>query len=269
MANKSVKGQIALILVLAVTVAGTLVVSLADRSTRDLRTQTLDTEKIKALKGAESGVERALLSQASVAETSLGDDGVRFKADYLNEGSNGVVSADPVEPGDVFDVLVEGADSGLSQIRIYFSSESSLAALKVSEYRANRSTNEYLVNSYAFDGDSERALANKFSDLVESSSFTFKGTGFANRASVSVNADDSVPPTTKLLRITVLYSASKIGVEPLGGSLPGQQVVVSSVGSYSVSAETSIKKRLELRKEMEKVPVVFDRVLYSNSKLIQ
>lgn len=266
--RKGERGQVALILVLAVTVAGTLVMSLADRSTRNLRTQTLDTEKVKALKGAESGVEQALLSQGSVSETDLAD-GVKFSAEYLNEGGVGIVSTELVEPGDSFDVLIEGADSGVSDVRIYFSSESALAAVKVSEHRVNDLADEYLASSYASDGDDARVLTNNFTDPVESTGFTFEGVGFSNRSSVSVNTDTLSPPITKLLRVTVLYSASKVAVEPVGGNLPAQQIVISSVGSYSVSGDVSVKKRLELRKEMEKVPVVFGQTLYSNSKLIQ
>jgi|GEM_PF-1127635 len=264
---KGEKGQVALILVLAATVAGTLVMSLADRSTRSLRTQTLDIEKVKALKGAESGVEQALLNGGSVELTNLAD-GVNFSAEYVNEGTNGVAS-EVIEPGDVFDVLVDGSESSLTSLRIYFSSEGSLAALKVSDYRADGSIGEYLVNSYGFDGNSGRALVNNFSDTVDGTGFNFKDVDFDSRGAVDVNADIVAGPTTKLLRIMVLYSASKIGVQPIGGDLPDQQVVISSIGSYSVSNDVSVKKRLELKKEMEKIPSVFDKVLYSKSRLIQ
>jgi hypothetical protein len=258
MIRKKNKGQVALILVLAATVAGTLVISLAERSTRDLRTQSLDTEKVKALKGAESGVEQALLDGASVNNYDLGG-GVSFSANYSDEGGNGMVS-ELVESGDVLDVLVEGADAGVTGVKVYFSSESLPAALKVSEYKFSGGV--YSVNSYAYDNDGDRALVNKFS--TSSGGGTFNGVVFGSSAVVSVD-----PLTTKLLRITVLYSASKVGVSPVGGNLPGQQVVISSVGSYSVSGDASVKKRLELKKEMDKVPVMFDKVLYSNSKLIQ
>jgi len=267
MTGKNEKGQVALILVLAATVAGTLVMSLADRSTRSLRTQTLDTEKYKALKGAESGVERALLSQNTIVETEL-SDGVNFSASYSNEGNDGI-SSEIIEPGDVFDVLVEGAETTVSSVRIYFSSESSVAALKVSEYRADDSVDEYLVSSYGFDGDVSRAVSNNFSDPVSSLGFIFKDIDFVDRAEINVNTDIATGPVTRLLRILVLYSASKVGVQPIGGDLPDQQVVVSSVGSYSMSNESSVKKRLELKKELEKIPPVFDKVLYSRSKLIQ
>lgn len=267
MTARNEKGQIALILVLAATVAGTLVMSLADRSTRNVRTQTLDIEKVKALKGAESGIEQALLNEGSVGLTNL-TDGVNYSAEYVNEGVNGVVSG-LLEPGDVFDVLVDGADNSVNSVRIYFSSEGSLAALKVSDYRVDESINEYIVNSYGFDGDSSRALINNFSDTVNRTGFNFKDVNFDSRGVVNVNANIATGSTTRLLRVMVLYSASKIGVQPLGGDLPNQQVVVSSVGSYSVSSDVSVKKRLELKKEMEKVPPVFDKVLYSKSKLIQ
>jgi len=257
MVRKSESGQVVLILVLAATVVGTLVVSLASRSTVNLRTQTLDTERIKALKGAESGVEQAFLSQGSVPVTGLGD-GVSYVADYLDEGGTGMVS-DLVDPGDVVDVLIEGADSGVNGVKIYFSSGSS-TAVKISEYRVVGGS--YLVNSYAYDGDIWRVLANNFS--IPGSGGTFKETVFESSKVISVS-----PTTSKLLRIMVLYSASKIGVKPVGGNLPDQQVVISSVGTYSVSADVDVKKRLELRKEMEKAPAVFDRVLYSNARLAQ
>jgi hypothetical protein len=263
------RGQVALILVLAATVAGTLVVSLADRSTRDIRTQSLDAEKVKALKGAESGIEQALLSEGSVSDTVVEGGEVSFAASYINEGGNGFISSEMIEPGDVFDVLVEGGDSSVSELKIYFSSESSSAALKVAEYRVDESIDSYVLNTYAFDGDDERVLVNNFDDPIESSIFNFKDEEFSNRASVVVNANGLVPPVTKLVRVTILYAATRIGIGPVGGNLPGQQVKISSVGSYSVSADSSVKKRLELNKEMEKVPGVFDKVLYSNSRLIQ
>jgi hypothetical protein len=252
------KGQVALILVLVASVAGTLVISLADRSTRDLRTQSLDTEKTRALKGAESGVEQALLSGGSVENFSLDDD-VSFTTSYLNKGGDGMLS-DLVEPGDVIDILVDGADSGVESARIYFSSESSMAAIKVSKYDVDGGV--YSVEQYAYDGDSDRALENSFSD--SDSGGSFEDVDFSDSAVVSID-----PAATKLLRITVLYFASKIGVEPTGGDLPSQQVVISSVGSYSVSDDVSVKKRLELTKEMEKIPVIFDKVLYTNSRLAQ
>ena len=263
MRRKNEKGQVALILVLAVTVAGALVISLADRSTRDLRSQSLDTERVKALKGAESGVEDALLNESSVTNLSLGD-GVNYVADYSSEGRNGMVS-DIVQPGDVIDVLVEGSDVTLSSVRIYFSSEAGPAALKVSEYRVNGA--QYLLNSQAFDSDATRALVNQFSDPVTAGPFSYKDVNFESRSEVAVS---TALPTTRLIRIMVLYSASKIGIEPVGGNLPDQQVVISSTGEYSeTGANINVRKRLELRKEMEKVPSVFDRVLYSNSKLEQ
>jgi len=57
-----------------------------------------------------------------------------------------------------------------------------------------------------------------------------------------------------------------LGIEPLGGDLPDQQVVISSTG---VVQDTNTVRTVELRKEKERVPVVFDHVLYSNSGLVQ
>ncbi len=96
MRRENEKGQVALIVVLAVTVVGTLAVSLASRTTVGLRTESRDIEGVQALKGAESGVEEALFNE-EYTEGSVGD--VNYVADYDYVGDGGFVSAGLVQPG--------------------------------------------------------------------------------------------------------------------------------------------------------------------------
>lgn len=255
MRREKEKGQVALIIVLAVTVAGTLAVSLASRTTTGLRTESRDIEGVQALKGAESGVEEALFSEDGVSG-SVGD--VSYVADYESVGEGGFVSAGMIQPGDVMEVAVEGAVSKPTGLRVYFSSQGG-AAIKVSRY--NASGLSYSVDYSTFESDAGRMSENDFDELAASAGYTFAGVGFSNRAEVVADASDTV-----FFRIMVLYEASMVGVEPVGGNLPDQQIVVSSTAEVT---DTSTVKTVELRKEKERVPAIFDHVLYSNSTLAQ
>lgn len=254
MRGKRDRGQVALIIVLAVTVAGTLAVSLASRTTTGLRTESRDTEGVQALKGAESGVEEALYSEGAV-EGNVGD--VSYLASYDEVGDGGFVSAGLVEAGDVLEVEVDGSASKPTGLRIYFSSQEG-AALKVVRYDSDGSS--YGVDYVTVESDADRMADNGFDDLAESTGYDFGGVGFVNRFDVDSEVD------TVLFRIMVLYEPSFIGVEPLGGNLPDQQVVVAGTGAVD---ETNVVRKVELKKEKERVPAVFDRVLYSNSAVVQ
>lgn len=255
MRREGEKGQVALIIVLAVTVAGTLAVSLASRTTTGLRTEGRDIEGIQALKGAESGVEEALFNEGEVVG-SVGD--VNYVADYESVGEGGFVSAGMIQPGDVMEVAVEGAVAKPTALRIYFSSHGE-AAIKVARYDSSGAV--YSVDYSTFESNAGRMGDNGFDELAGSAGYTFSGVSFTNRAEVAADVSDTV-----FFRIMVLYEASMVGVEPVGGNLPDQQVVVSSTGEVS---ETNTVRTVELRKEKERVPAIFDHVLYSNSSLVQ
>lgn len=248
-------GQIALIIILAVTVAGTLAVSLASRTTIGLRTEGRDIEGVQALKGAESGVEEALFNQASI-EGSVGDVNYSASYDYMGEG--GFVSAGLIQPGDVMEVVVEGAANRPTKLRIYFSSQAG-AALKIARY--DNAGAIYSVDYTTVESDADRKADNGFDEMASDQGYTFAAVGFKNLFDV-----DSSKPNTVFFRIMVLYEATMIGVVPIGGNLPDQQVVVSSTG---VVQDTNTVRTVELRKEKERVPAVFDHVLYSNSGLVQ
>jgi len=255
MRRENEKGQVALIVVLAVTVVGTLAVSLASRTTVGLRTEGRDIEGVQALKGAESGVEEALFNE-EYTEGSVGD--VNYVADYDYVGDGGFVSAGLVQPGDVMEVAVDGAADKPTQLRIYFSSQAG-AALKVARY--DSSGGVYSVNYTTIESDTDRRADNGFDEMAGDQGYVFSSVGFQNLFDV-----DSSELNTVFFRVMVLYEPTMLGIEPLGGDLPDQQVVISSTG---VVQDTNTVRTVELRKEKERVPVVFDHVLYSNSGLVQ
>lgn len=255
MRRENEKGQVALIVVLAVTVAGTLAVSLASRTTVGLRTESRDIEGVQALKGAESGVEEALFNEEAI-QGSVGD--VNYVADYDYVGDGGFVSAGLVQPGDVMEIAVEGAADKPAQLRVYFSSQAG-SALKIARYDDNAGV--YSVDYTTVDSDADRMADNGFDEVADDQGYTFSAVGFQNLYSV---ASDEL--STSFFRIMVLYEPTMIGVEPVGGDLPDQQVVVSSTG---VVQDTNTVRTVELRKEKERVPAAFDHVLYSNSGLVQ
>ncbi|MEK7525383.1 MAG: hypothetical protein AAB548_03370, partial [Patescibacteria group bacterium] len=137
------------------------------------------------------------------------------------------------------------------------------AAIFASLLNANTVSGNYTVDRYSGDADATRVASNNFTQ-VTSGSYTFQGVSFQNQLTIPINL--SADPAPTLLRILVLYATSLIGVEPVGGTLAdGQVVTVNSTGT----AENNIVTNVSLTRFSERIPAVFDNVLYTNSSLSQ
>lgn len=252
------RGQVALLLILAMAVAGVVSVSVASRSVEGLRTAEIDRGSTTAFKAAEAGLEQAILQKANVSGTLAGGD-VSYNATYEVSGGTGFATA-LIDEGDTVSVSLVGA-SGITSIRIYWNGN---AALKVSDLRGDTTTGSYGVRYYTSDSDtSGRTASNKFTATTEKGAYTFQGVSFQNRVSVPINLTSS--PVSKILQATVLYTASAIGVEPIGGNLTsGLATIVSSTGSVN-----GLKSKVTLQRFAQKLPAIFYNVLYSDGSLSQ
>jgi hypothetical protein len=230
-------------------VVGAASVGVASRSVENLRSSEIEGTSTQSLKEAESALELALQTGGAISSDN-------YSAQFTVGGGDGFVS-DQVEAGDVVQVSLVGA-AGVTGMNIYWNSS---AAVKV-EVLNSGGGGAYSVKYYTADQDGVRRGLNKFS-VPSGGSSLFKGKTFGNRLTINPFS----PPagqTAQMVRITLLYQGSSIGVEPIGGTLAGQMVTVNAAGTAGDSTTT-----LELNKFSDRVPVVFDNVLFTNGSLSQ
>lgn len=255
---KSSSGQAALLLIMVMAVVGAVSVGVASTAVENLRTQEIENTSSQAFRAADAGLELALSTGADVPVTQLGSGNVTYQATYVSAGTDGFIS-DSVEEGDVVQVSLAGASAGLNGIDVYWNSNT---AVKVSLLKGNAATGVYTATYYSGDPDAARRVNNRFSAPLAGGSF--QSVTFGNRLNVPINMADN--PAPMLVRILVLYSGSSIAVVPSGGTLAtGQVVSIRATGT----AEDNVTTNLSFSKYSERVPAIFENVLYSNSTLSQ
>jgi len=248
-------GQAALILIMIMAVVGAVSVGVASRSVENLRSQEIENTSSQSFKAAEAALEVALNTKADVPSTLLPGGG-SFSATYSSEGADGFVS-DVVEVGDAVQTSLVGASVGISSLNIYWNSS---AAIVVSIL--NNTGSNYSVTYYTAD-PVVRSPASNFT-VNAAGSYTFKTVLFTNRLAVPINM--AANPAPALVRIKVLYQSSLVGIEPVGGTLVnGQTVFVNAVGTVADNVVTN----LVFSKSSDRVPVIFDNILYTNGSLTQ
>ena len=249
-ALRSQEGQVALLLILVIVVAGVVAVSVAGRTVTGLKTQQLEREGLIALKGAESGIEN-VLSGGELSGRDL-SYGTTYQAERMVEGADGFVTGDVIQPGDVVQINIDGGTA--TAVGLCWNGVGGRSALKVSSY----SSDEKVVYA-AYDSVSSRSPG--FS--VPSASNFVCPDGFGDKVGLNVSL---VAPKTLYLRASVLYFPTEIAIVPVGGSLPEQQIKIVSLGKYET---TNVQRKVELVKENDKLPSVFDNVLFTRGNISQ
>lgn len=261
---RRIGGQAALILIMIMAVVGAVSAGVASRSVENLRTQEIENTSSQSFKAAEAALEVALNTKADVPSTELPGGIGTYSATYASAGSDGFVS-DAVEEGDVVQIFLSGA-AGITDLNLYWNTNS---AVMVSILSGN-AVNGYAVTYYTADPDTGRAVTNSFETTVDSpityteGSYSFKTVSFDNKLTVPINLAAAKPPI--LVRVKVFYAKSSVGIEPVGGILAsGQTVSINAVGTVADNVVTN----LTFSKSSDRVPVIFDNVLYTNGSLTQ
>ncbi len=244
-------GQAALILIMIMAVVGTVSVGVASRSVENLRSSEIESTSTQSFLAAESALELALQTKADVQDP----DG-KYSAVVSSAGTDGFV-ADAVEAGDVVQVSLVGS-AGVTGMNIYWDND---AAIKVEVL--NSGGPDYSVKYYTADQDGVRRGLNKFS-IPSGGSSSFKGITFGNRLTINP-FNPPAGQATVMVRIIPLYQESAIGVEPVGGTLASQTLTVNAVGI----AQNNVTTNLIFSKFSDRVPAVFDNVLFTRGSLSQ
>ncbi len=251
MTKKIHQGQVALAIVLIMTVVSVLAISLASRSTVDSRIQQTESMGNQALLFAQSGVEQMLINPEA---SSLDGDG--FQAVRLDEGSTGL-EAGLVNPGESAEVSLTGADfSSLTGFKVYWGPESAVSTDQPAIYIS-------VINSTGLISDVAYAYTaeNGFLAGIDNSTTYPKNTNVINLSS-----------TAKTIRVTALGAKTRLRVAPSGSAgavFPAQTMAIKSTGILEAE-DKQIKYGLRYEESLSPmVPSVFDYALFSGGSIVQ
>lgn len=244
------KGQVALILVLIMTVASALAVSLASRSTVDTRIQQTESESMQALLFAQTGLEQLVLNPGS---TTVGAPNTNYYAVTSDVGTDSLIVG-LLKTGSTVDVNLVGA-TNLSGLAVYWGPENgsplSTPAVLISLIESSGKITDYAFDYSGLNGFTP-ALAGDVDYPKTTGTLTLNG-----------NEIDA--------RITVLGSAALLKIVPIGfGALfPAQIKSSSSIGSVQSDAN-AVKYGLRYEESsIDSSPTVFDYALFSGGSIIQ
>ncbi len=246
-------GQVALIMVLIMTVVSAIAVSLAGRSTVETRIQQMNVENTEALLTAQSGLE-ASIAQNTAVSGSLGD-GRGYQVTLSDVGNTGI-SSELINAGQGFEINLEGA-TGITGVKIYWKAATPAGdpAIFVSDVRDTQSVD------YAYDSTGN----NGFTKVVNGGSFGGVNYTYTIPSPINISLASS-----KKLKITVLGSAAFLGIEPIGGEFPPQFTNFRSVADVAGTDQNVVKYGIQyVESKTDQLPSVFDYVLFSGGSIMQ
>lgn len=238
-------GQVALVMVLIMTVVSAVVVSVASKTTNEAKNQRLSTESNDAFMVAQSGLEDALSKKQSVTLDS-GDRS--YSVELVNNGQNGLVT-EKINSGTSVDVVLN-ASTLLTSLKIYWRPSSlSPTSILVTKISGD------VYTDFAFDTVGIFGFT-KYS-TSDNSEFPY--------STPNIPIDSSVDR----VRITVFGDASFLSIIPVGDTLPVQISSYKSVATIG-GGEESVRYGLLYEESKDaRTPEVFDYALFSYGTIIQ
>ena len=239
---KSEKGQSLLIVVLVMVIALTVGLSIATRSITSFKNSNEQANSQKALSAAEAGVEQAIKSSASVANSNF-SGGTGFTTTYTQISGTSFLfnGGNPISQDDGIDLWLTAYNSDSSLLyqnpwngsfTIYWGDNSgpcNNAALEIVVISGSKASPT--IQRYAFDPFSTRLTGpsgNGFTQAVAAQS-TVAGKTFYYQT-------QTIPVTNGLIaRIIPLYTNASAGI--IGtAAFPSQGSVISSLGTSGSTA---------------------------------
>ena len=247
--SKHSSGQVALVMVLIMTVVSAVVVSVAGRVTTETRVQQLSKDSADAFLTAQSGLEEAILKKESLSGGS--GDNREFRVTLTNTGQEGLIT-DPVLPGSSLDIVLN-ASPLLQGFRVYWKP---LTASASSLYISKSAENEIVDLAYNQTG------ADGFTRV--------SGGGLLNSVEFPyVTPQITLDVNVKRIRIAVYGGSAVLGIEPIGDLLPVQTLTYKAEGVVG-GGETEVRYGLNYEESADKkLPEVFDYALFSFGSIIQ
>ncbi len=259
--NKGQAGQAVLLILLVVTVALGLGLSIIAQSTTDVRISQQEQDAARAFNAAEAGIEDALKQITTIAlGTPQTLDIDNIPVEYTVTGRNFLEvqfkeneSAQVILDGNVNTLTVEWVDKNSGQENpndctgVTAASGQTAASLLISVVAADYQVRRFGLNACAL------AASNNLTDVALVGSDQY-----LRRYDLNIAADD------QLVRIRPLYNLASLRVTA-ANPLPTQAYQINS----SAQTETQESKAIEVTRLEPGTPSIFDYVLFSGGGLVK
>lgn len=282
---KSPKGQVILILVLVMTVALAIGLSVIQRSLSDIATSSKVEESSRAFSAAEAGIEKAIQTGTNVPLVDLGNNSSINDAQVVSvPDANQAFEFPPLpkedlaqvwlaNPSDLSQVYTGCTSPGVCFLEIYWGNVGATGAdkpaIEISVIYQDTS-NAYLSKKYFLDQDASvrgngfDANVNCPSDAIQTSLSATAKT-FLCKKRIAVNST-ALPNLSKLilLRARLLYNSTSqaFAVKPITGSLPVQGKLFTATGISGVT-----KRKVQVLRQDKVVPPYFDFAIFSMGEI--
>ncbi len=288
--DKKQNGQIILVLLLIITVALGIGLSIVNRSLSDVSTATRVEQSSRSFSGAEAGIERAVKN--SLSSTGTGTGTLNFDLDQTSISvdvkdnlpeANQALEYPPISKEEIAHVwlvnptlVVDGYNGavGGTPLYIYWGDPAVLGAdvpaIEISFVYLD-TLGAYRPQKFYYDPDSARRTNNGFSDPACTSTHTaisaFSPTGKTFKCRVIIDASTTNFPSLNrlmLVRARMLYSSisQPFAVAAASGSLPKQAKMFTSTGTTG-----DTQRKVRLFQVSNVVPFYFDYALFSAGEI--
>lgn len=275
------RGQVILILILIMTVALAIGLSVIQRSLSDVSTATKLEQSSRAFSAAEAGIEKAIQQNSSIASLTLDNNAVIEGVDKNDiPSANQALEYPPIAKEEMAQVwLASPSDLSVgynaNSLDIYWGNagvaSSDEPAIEITVVYLNTS-NEYTNKKYFYDRDAatrnngfNATSINCPSDSITTSLSPLVAKTFFCKRTIDVsNSVLTGLSRLILLRARLLYNGTSqaFAVKPVSGSLPAQASLFTATGA---SGQT--QRKVQVFRLNKVVPPFFDYAIFSAGEI--
>lgn len=247
-------GQIALVLVLVMTVMASVVVALSARTTVETRVQEVNVDSSGAMLAAEAGLEQALKNAPTSSLTGTLDANTSFTATD-QQLSSGQTVYQGIKRGDGVEITTTGSTA--TSINLVWQPVGSDPTFTDRAIFVTVTSTTGALSDHAFDTTGTNGFTLAGGSIIP---------GFAYSANVIITNSTSVD-------VTVLGGDVDLGFSPVGGTVVSQlrqkQVVGTVTRGVGGSSEI-VKYGIDYRQSInDQVPEVFRYAVFSGQSISQ
>ena len=255
--RKRDSGQIALILVLIMTVIGGAAVALSGRTTVETRVQQINIDSSQAQIAAESGLAQALKNSPNAALQGSLDSVTTFSVGH-NPLSGNQVLYKSLSRGSTIEIFIAGYQGTVNGINFYWSPTGNDSSFTSRGLFITKVEQGNKLTDYGFC--STASCTNGFTPQ----------SGSANGFSYSTGNIAFSPVTTTEFKVTALGGDIDLGFGVSGGGSLTAQLVDKPTTGTVIRGSEKIQYSFDYRQSVNKeVPEIFDYALFSGGSISQ